>query len=147
MDFTRIQEYGKRILATAAFIGLAACVSTTLAKRDYDKYPTRRGEIALYNIDHILGNMCCNRLGDDYPDCYYFEANDQRFSCRQVTMEGEIISTFSWDEIEEVTCKGRKVEIKGKFDSSVIYAKGRDQLARQQCQDLAEAINIYLEGK
>ncbi len=164
MDFDQFKDSGKKILAIAAMVGLTSC-SQTLARRDYDHYPAHQQEIAFYNLEHILYDLCCNDniYFSDLNRSNYFSQNlpsrptylsepalecDERFwinqtgfHCLQRSFGGLLVSHYNWDEILNVECTGSRIRIQGTFDSSVIITA---KASTPQCRDLAEAFNIYL---
>lgn len=114
----------------------AGCAAPVLARRDYDKYPQQRQEIALYNIQQILQDQFCDRR-----ECPDVRVDEEAFYCRAGP------AAYLWGEINAISCNEYVLIIEGKPDRSTIALRGTKSNAKRQCQDLAEAMTIYLEEK
>ena len=127
------------ILRSAALGIFLSCASPTLATRSYTNPATATQNVYL-DMRDILADLCCKSLGDSYPECKHFEIDSRCFSCEQLLFgQGMNPTAFTWDEIIEVQCRGRNLNITGQYNSNFIAAK-----SDRQCQDLAEAMDRYL---
>lgn len=145
MRLERLADLGKKALLGLSFLALS-CSGPTLAKRDYDTYPAYRGEIAHHNLTEILKDNCSEKNFKISPKGFYCH---QRFATT-TTGSGyeDVISSFSWDEIQEVKCEGHIVTIKGTYDSTRIATHGPIWVeVHPQCKDLEEAFKIYLRER
>ena len=136
------------ILRSAALGVFLSCAMPTLATRSYTN-PVTATQNAYLDMRDILVDLCCNSLIDSYPQCKHFEIDQRGFSCEQLLPEeGPNATAFTWDEIESVKCQGSVVSIRGKYDSNALYTGGPAwKSTTQQCLDLAEAMNIYLNER
>lgn len=149
MGIDTVLNAGKRIvIGLALTVALSSCAGPALAQRDYGTSPESRRKGAYHDMERIIADICCPLLGDSYPDCKYLRLNQTGFRCVQFPPEGDVVSDYRWDEIVGVKCLGSRVLIQGQYNSSVLYTKGPGwQDTTQQCLDLAEAMQIFLEER
>ncbi|MDO8656204.1 MAG: hypothetical protein Q7K45_03120 [Nanoarchaeota archaeon] len=121
MKIENTSKYAALILSAALSCGYAI-----LAKRDYDRYPQARQEIAYYNLERMLGQICSD-----------FSIDQVGFLCGRKNDTGY----FTWKELNGAKCKGFTVTVYGMYDKYSFNAYV------EQCQDIAEAFNIYIEER
>ncbi len=151
MGIDNLLAAGKKIaLGLALKVALTSCAGApVLAQKNYGTMPESRRRGAYQDMERILADICCSLPSDSYPDCKYLQVNPVGFRCEQlVDAHIEVVSDYRWDEIEQVECRGREVLIRGQYNSSPLYTKGPVwQDTTQQCRDLAEAMQIVVEGR
>ncbi len=127
------------ILRSAVLGVFLSCAGPTLATRPYTSAANPQ-ESAYLNMRDILIDLCCQSLTDSYPKCKHFEIDQRGFSCEQLLFgQGMNPTAFTWGEIQDVQCRGNRLNISGEYNNDFIAAK-----TDRQCQDLAGAMRKYL---
>ncbi len=150
----------KKLLPLMAFLGLG-CRPHFQAHDDYDSYPESKKEIALYNINHLLKEVCSNGYangvgihceqktcctfdtkytpeGRYYNDCSQWEAaKTDRFWSSLTAQEVVVGGDNAW------------VDLRGGQDTTQYPAcSGFTDIilvSRNRASSLAKAIQVYLE--
>ena len=147
----------EKALGTIALGGLllASCVDPVRAKQDYDRYPTHKKEIALYNIGRIFEDNCLPgtwRVYDDGVECKNSFCKERTYNQSGIGQCGENItleSNTTWSKISYVRECGHILGHAGwavcveNSDGTTLYFKTGDQ---KQTDELIEAMNIYRRG-
>lgn len=148
----------KNLAVAIAFTSLSTC-AVTYARRDYDQYPARRRDIAVFNMRAIAQDFCQERFMSRYPFCeamsisdasisfsvqdcgrweYYTAYNMQQRECRQILHRSREIY---WNTIRKIIPVADRVRICN--DSSECEEMVGFRNARQAA-DFAEAMSMYL---
>ncbi len=160
----------KKILPLLAFLGLG-CRSHFQAHDDYDSYPESKKEIALYNINHLLKEVCSEGYAngveihcEQKTCCAYYTKCDMvsygssgytREMCRNECNKWEAAKTHnSWSSLtaQDVVVGGDNawVDLRGGQDTTQYPAcNGFTDIilvSRNRASSLAKAIRIYLEN-
>ncbi len=124
-------------------VGLAlvasSCFSLARAKRDYDQYPEYRKEIADYNLQTLLGDLCHTETFEFSPP--------NHFHCDGRSYTSNPICDFALKDIQKVTYTEGNVLIQGIDDECRIGCRMGITGGKEQCLELEEAFNIYLGKK
>lgn len=129
-------RYMAKMMRTISLIPLLSCSGPILATRSYA--PGDKAQNAYLDIKDMLSQVC----GD------FSIGPGTGFHCEQNTTAGGIVSHFRWEEIVGVKCRGRQINIYGKYDSSIIYTQGWswDDI-NPQCIDLEKALKYYVDSR
>jgi len=164
MGLESLIDWGKKALVGLGLISLASCVPTTYAKRDYERYPAYKKEIALYNIKEIAKDVCfsgpafvinypvikpkCEEMKIDESGISYIKRKcvdirhdytQHRVYCGNDVQERH---SFSWWEIKGVRVIDEKVIVSLR-EGEVDMEGFKDS---RQAADFAEALRIYIQN-
>ncbi len=157
----------KKLLPLLAFLGVG-CRSHFQAHDDYDSYPESKKEIALYNINHLLKEVCSKGYAngmeihcEQKTCCEYYNKcgtestyNGTQYTCRNECARWEAVKTHdNWSNLraQKVVVGGDNawVDLRGGQDTTQYPAcSGFTDIilvSRNRASSLAKAIHVYLE--
>ncbi|MBI4983117.1 hypothetical protein HZC32_00530 [Candidatus Woesearchaeota archaeon] len=158
---------GKKLVmpvVAAAVMGSSAGCAVTYAKRDYDKYPAYREEIAMHNMQEIAKDICymyfdvrpypqCKSLTFDETGIYYIGRNYSGFGKHSSIKNKDYY--IKWEDIYHVEVesilKNQPISVldgpvgyyKVKINGEEIEIGGLE--GRKQANDFAEGLRIKVE--
>ncbi len=148
----------KNIAVAMAFTSLSAC-AVTYARRDYDQYPARRRDIAVFNMRAMADDFCSSRFSRSYPTCDDMVISDTGLSftitnCDRTTYvptgntgimmcdhEAHSRRTIYWGSVRKVIPIGESVRVCDEFSDCKTIFGFRNA---RQATDFAEAMSMYL---
>lgn len=146
----------KNIIRGIALASLVSCAAT-YAKKDYDRYPAHRREIALYNMREIAKDFCRKPFPPKHPYCenmsfdetglsftrytciHRYQSAHGGWSCDQTKDSREEIR---WGSVRKIVPLRSAVKV---CDEKADCTKIPGFKNRRQAADFAEAMSIYLK--
>lgn len=156
-----LQE-GKKIIAAVGVAVTLACTPAIRAQRDYDRYPERKAEIALYNMQQIAGQICgdpkgleskiypyCNQMNFSEQGIEYIEkectsGHIQRYGNVDTAIcDSENLKNYSlgWDAVRKIVPATDSIKVCTEGEGCITIKRFKSM---EQAADFAEAMNIYV---
>ena len=138
-------------LGLASLLGCAVrpVISAVRAKQDYDKYPSEKGNIALYNMARILEQMCNDNVWSVNEEGLTCMQSNDKYGFRVVGGELVHVNFSDIDRASAGACPQKFPAVSCVY----FHEKNREPaypcigLTYDQARDLVEAVNIYLAGR